>query len=242
MMLYLSMTFDVLNKYYFTRSFTIKGYFFSFSCGIIMPVISSTHTQYADPHGWEPNMRGFNDVHRFDISAGDLPTAVNMCVSPAVIMFKIQDCPVARYREIKGILACGRRNYGLNTRYPGIKAYFAEEFGCTLLLLIEDPSDHVLRAVIECLVAPVSFAAEFPPPFEVSPSVHDRIVSYREWSEAMHGETAGEYEVASWNIYCQFQGWPHVGQPTCNLANFFEGITTRLALQPEGLHMMVDFV
>jgi hypothetical protein len=142
-------------------------------------------------------MRGCNDRHLFDVSDGDLPTAVHMRVSPAVIMFTIQDCPVARYREIKGILACGCRNYGLNIRYHGIKAYFAEEFGCMLLLLIEDPSDHVLRAVIECLVAPVSFSAEFPPPFEVSPSVHDRIVSYREWSEAMHGQTAGEQEVAS---------------------------------------------
>jgi hypothetical protein len=187
-------------------------------------------------------MRGHNNRHRFDMSTGTLPTAIHMDMSPPVLMFLIDECTVARYRELKGILACGRRNYGLNTRYPGIKGYFHEEFATTLLILIEDPSDHVIRAMVECLVAPISFAAEFPPAFEISPSIHDRLVSFREWGEAMMGESAGEQEVASWGTFCLFQGWPFVGSPTCDLANFFDGLNARLALQPEGMHLMCDFV
>lgn len=71
--------------------------------------------------------------------------------------------------------------------------------------------------------------------------MHDRLVTFREWQEAMEGDIAGEYEVDSWNVYCLFMGWPHMGQPTTDLANFFTGLQHRVAMQPVGLHLGVEF-
>ena len=128
-------------------------------------------------------------IYRFDRISNERPNAIRMGGHP-VYQFLLRGVTMPRLEAISTHLAHAYLTHTLTSSYPVGEGPLLTEYqvmsdGHDFIILVENMSREILIKIVRILYRPWSSDLGLPYPFTLSPSIHNRIISYGQWSRGV---------------------------------------------------------
>ena len=165
-----------------------------------------------------------SDILKFDLSIGARPSAMHLCGRYKVITLIAVEVDSRRLHNVNLRLAEAELENDIpSSLHPNLLRYTVHRSGSKTIWLLERITRELLSKIIRILYEDYSFDMGHSTPFTISPSMHQRILSYEEWRTIHLGEMCGEFLKDSYRVYEWFLGCPHVGNVPVPIYNYFQG-------------------